>query len=103
MTESVKKGSQNNLEYDLELLGVNLDNTEKNFVGQELIMLDKRIPKNGKIQLQIEKKKNSQTLHGSLKVSCLNSVIESIQDGANIYQLCKKLSREISGQAYKII
>ncbi|MBI2521694.1 MAG: hypothetical protein HYV97_14865 [Bdellovibrio sp.] len=94
---------ENSVDYDLELVGVSLDNREKDFVGQELSLLDKQVLRNAKIQLQIEKKKNSQSLHGNLKVLCVNHVFESSQDGANIYQLCKKLSKEISGLAYKFI
>ena len=94
---------ENGLTYDLELVGISLDNKEKDFVSKELIQLDKNIPKNSVVQLLIERKKNSQALHGNLKVSCSQHAIESSQDGANIYQLCRKLSKEINGQTYKFI
>lgn len=89
-----------NNNYDLELIGISLDDDEKDFVGKELFFLDRQIPPGKKIQLQISKKKNSETLQGTLRVPILNQVIESSQDGANVYQLYKKLAKEINFQAH---
>jgi len=83
---------------DLDFVGICLNCDEQEYITKGLLILEKKMPKNGQIKLQITQSKNGQALHGRLTILGHNNIFESGLEGANIYQLYKKLVKEINEQ-----